>query len=75
MTTSDNPQLVPLLNGIKLKKLTVEQIQQIDRYLASLEEYGEVHLIVQRGVLKYINRIESHKVCRDDGKHEGQPYS
>ena len=75
MTTSDNPQLVPLLNGIKLKKLTVEQIQQIDRYLASLEEYGEVHLIVQRGVLKYINRIESHKVGKDDGKHEGQTYS
>ncbi len=75
MTTSDNPQLVPLLNGIRLKKLTIEQIQQIDQYLASLEEYGEVHLIVQRGVLKYINRIESHKVGRDDGKHEGQTYS
>ena len=75
MTTSDNPQLVPLLNGNRLKKLTIEQIQQIDQYLASLKEYGEVHLIVQRGVLKYINRIESHKVCRDDGKHEGQTYS
>lgn len=72
MTTSDNPQLVPLLNGIRLKKLTVEQIQQIDQYLSSLEEYGEVHLIVQRGLLKYINRIESHKVGKADGKHEGQ---
>ena len=68
MTDSKNPKLISLLNGIKLKKLTVEQIEQIDQYLASLEEYGEVHLIVQRGVLKYINMIESHKARKNDGK-------
>ena len=72
MTDSNNPQLVSLLNGIRLKKLTVEQIQQIDQFLASLEEYGEVHLIIQRGVLKYINMIESHKAWKDDGKDEGK---
>jgi len=75
MTTSDNPQLFPLLNGIRLTKLTVEQIQQIDQHLAALEEYGEVHLIVQRGILKYINRIESHKVGRVDHKYEGGDHS
>lgn len=72
MTTSDNPQLGSLFNGILLKKLTIEQVKQIDQFLASLEEYGEVHLIVQRGILKYINRVESHKVGKDDHNHEGQ---
>lgn len=71
MTPSDNPQLASLLNASRLKKLTVEQIQQIDHYLAALEEYGEVHLIVERGVLKYINMIERHKAWKDDDKDEG----
>lgn len=72
MTNSDNLRSGPASNGIRLEKLTIEQIKQIDQYLASLGEYGEVHLIVQRGLLKYINRVESHKIGNDHHNHEGQ---
>ena len=44
-----------------LKRLTPDQIRRIDELLASVGEYGEVHLIVQKGQLRYINRVESYK--------------
>ena len=51
---------------LKLKKLTAEQIEQIDQVLASLDDYGEVHLIIQHGELKYINKVESRKAWNDE---------
>jgi hypothetical protein len=48
------------------RELTLEQIEQINELLLSLGEYGEIHLIVQRGTLKYINRVESHKAWTED---------
>jgi len=50
----------------KLRKLTAEQIDQINEVLASLDDYGEVHLIIQHGELKYINKVESHKAWDDE---------
>lgn len=47
---------------LKLKKLTPEQIEEINEYLASVGNYGEIHLIVQHGELRYINTVASHKV-------------
>ncbi len=44
-----------------LKKLNAQQIEQIDKALESVGDYGEVHLIVRHGQLKYINRVESHR--------------
>lgn len=44
-----------------LKRLNEQQIRQIDMALESVGEYGEVHLIVRHGQLKYINRVESHR--------------
>lgn len=49
------------LKDLRLKKLTEPQVEQIDELLRSLGDQGEVHLIVQRGVLKYINRVEKNK--------------
>lgn len=46
----------------KLKKLKPEQVQRIDDYLTSIEEYGEVRLIVQNGQLRYINKMISYLV-------------
>jgi len=51
---------------LRLKSLNLDQVRHIDSVLASLGEYGEVHLIVQRGELRYINRVESFKVWKDD---------
>ena len=47
---------------LKLKNLTPEQVQKIDEFLTSVGDYGEVDLVVQHGELRYINRIESHKI-------------
>ena len=47
-------------SGLELKKLTAGQIRQIDEILASLDGSGEVQLIVQRGELRFIKKIEFH---------------
>lgn len=51
---------------LRLKKLTKQQVEQIDELLALLEEHGEIHLIVQRGALKYINKLEKYKSWNAD---------
>ncbi len=45
----------------KLAKLTLSHILKIDKKLEEVGEYGEVRIIVQRGKLRYINKIESDK--------------
>jgi len=52
------------LSGQKFKKLTLEQVKQIDEALASIGDFGEVHLILQHGELKYINKVESQKAWK-----------
>lgn len=54
---------------LALQKLTLEQIKQIDALLTSLPEYGEVRLIVQKGQLRYINKVESYKAGEDGPRH------
>jgi hypothetical protein len=49
-------------------RLTSDQIDQINEALSSVSEYGEVHLVIQRGVLKYINILNSHKAWQDENK-------
>ena len=66
MTSSNNIQPSSLPNGHKLMKLTVEQIEQIDELLVSLGDYGEVHLVIQHGQVRYINKVESHKAWNDE---------
>lgn len=44
-----------------LAKLTLGHIKKIDKKIAEVGDYGEVHIIVQRGKLRYINKIESDK--------------
>lgn len=54
-------------NSQKSKTLTREQIQQINEFLLAIGDYGEIHLIVQRGELRFINKLESHKVWNEEG--------
>ena len=55
-----------------LKKLTSDQVRQIDEALVAVGDYGEVHLIVQRGELRYVNKVESYKaIRRGDGAGPG----
>lgn len=52
--------------AFSLKKLTLDQVQHIDDLLASLGEYGEVHLIIQHGELRYINKVESFNAKKSE---------
>ncbi|MBI5953344.1 MAG: DUF2292 domain-containing protein [Chloroflexi bacterium] len=58
-----------LPNDLHLLKLTIEQVRRIDEMLDDVGEYGEVHIIVQRGELRYINKVESYRfVDREEGE-------
>lgn len=65
-TRSDQENALP--QTLKLKKLTLEQVRYIDEVLASLGEYGELHLILQRGELRYINKVESFSAKKSEPK-------
>jgi hypothetical protein len=65
---SDSSQASSILQLFKFKKLTLEQIRHIDQVLASLGDYGEVHLVVQHGELRYINKLESFKAWKSEPK-------
>ena len=62
LTKSDLPV------NLRLEFLTPEQVTRIDKVLATVGEYGEVHLIIQKGELRYINRVESYKAWNDKQK-------
>jgi hypothetical protein len=54
--------------NLRLEFLTPDQVIRIDKTLATVGEYGEVHLIIQKGELRYINRVESYKAWNDKQK-------
>jgi hypothetical protein len=66
MAASDSPQARSFFQSLNQRKLTLEQVQHIDKALASLGEYGEVHLVIQHGELRYINRLESQRAWKSD---------
>ena len=66
MMYSKKSQPASVPKNLWFEKLTVEQVEQIDALLSSLGENGEVRLIVQRGTLKYINKVESYKTWQDE---------
>jgi hypothetical protein len=59
-------------SSLELRKLNLDQIKRIDALLASLGDYGEIHLIVQHGELRYINKVESYKAWKDDERPRGE---
>jgi hypothetical protein len=66
MMYSKKSQPASVRKNLWFEKLTVEQVEQIDALLSSLGEDGELRLIVQRGTLKYINKVESHRTWQDE---------
>ncbi len=71
MFDSDSKGKRELPPGLELKKLNADQVRRIDALLASLGDYGEIHLIVQHGELRYINKVESYRAWKDDEKKRG----
>ena len=70
-TVTVSPQAAAFFQALKLSKLSLEQIRRIDAVLASLGEYGEVHLVIKNGELRYINKVESFKAWRDEPETRG----
>jgi hypothetical protein len=64
-TTKDGLKGV-LPEGLRLRFLKPAQVKRIDDLLSQLGEYGEVHLVVQHGELRYINKVESYKAWKND---------
>jgi hypothetical protein len=58
------------MGRLKLRKLTPQLIEEIDEYLASIGDYGEIRLVVQNGELRYINTMASHKAWMAANWHE-----
>ncbi len=54
-----------LLANLRLRRLTPDQVRRIDELLVAVGDYGEVHLIVQRGELRYVNKVESYKAWEE----------
>ena len=71
MAGTDENRKASTQPGLKLKKLDLEQVMRIDEMLDSIGDYGEVHLVVQHGELRYINRVESHKAWKGTGALKG----
>ena len=43
--------------------LSPQQLQQIEHALAEIGDYGEVRLIIEKGRLKFIQRVTSEEVA------------
>ena len=65
---TDSPGDASSLRSLRLQKLTLDQVKHIDDVLASLGDYGEVHLIIQNGELRFINKVESFRARKNDFK-------
>ena len=59
MTDEDTSKTISFLAN--LVKLTLSHNKKIDKKIAEVGEYGEVHIIIERGKLKYINKVQSDK--------------
>lgn len=46
---------------LKLVKLTLQQIKRLDELLTEIGDYGELHIIIEHGDVRYVNKVESHK--------------
>lgn len=57
-----------LPTDINLIKLTLEQIKRIDELLVQIGEYGELHIIIEHGDLRYVNKVESYKFWDSEKK-------
>lgn len=62
MTDQKTLSKIQMLANLNLAKLTLEHIKQIDEMLEDIGQYGELHIIVQNGELRYINKVESYRI-------------
>lgn len=73
MKRFDVPQKLEA-GSLMVKRLSSEQIEEINEYLTSVGEYGEIRLIVQNGELRYINTVASYKAMMTNHGREKEIY-
>lgn len=44
------------------RRLKLSQIRQIDNMLDEIGDFGELHLIIEKGSLKYVEVVKSRKL-------------
>lgn len=69
MTTMRDSRVITLAEPLRI--LTPEQVSQIDRYLADLEEFGRLTLIKRKGELRFIERTESMEMLQSSARRSG----
>jgi hypothetical protein len=52
------------METVQFKFLSWDQIQMIDDALAGLGKFGEVHLVIQKGRLRFLVTQESHDALK-----------
>ena len=68
-----NARLIPNKASNKdlhLQMLTYEQVAHIDKLLKSVGDYGEIHLIIKKRELKFIQKVESYKAWDYHGNEQ-----
>jgi hypothetical protein len=63
---AEGPRVIVLSEPLRV--LTSQQITQIDRCLANVEEFGRVTFIKQEGKLRFIEKTESVEATSPDRK-------
>lgn len=61
MSRQEAPGNIQLPNDLNLVKLTLEQVKRLDELLVQIGDYGELHIIIEHGDLRYVNKVESYK--------------
>lgn len=54
------PNNVAPLSTIVLKVLTYSQVRKIDEMLSEMGDFGELRLIVKKGRVRFIEKLESY---------------
>jgi hypothetical protein len=54
------PNNVAPLSTIMLKVLTCSQVEKIDQMLSEMGDFGELRLIVKKGRVRFIEKLESY---------------
>lgn len=65
MDTLPAPLMIHATDGektIELHRLTLPQLRRIDRLLEDLGDFGELRLIVENRVVKYVEVVVSRKI-------------
>lgn len=52
--------------NLELNKLDAAQVLAIDRAVDQLGEYGEIHLIVRRGQVRFIGTLRTEAIGTED---------